>query len=229
MKRAMRLRATTVLSRGLGGIAVALLALIPVGPSSITAVQSAAQPQIDLPTIPDPVPVSLEASSTALVLADFASVGCAQEPGCAPLIAPLAELLGRARAAGVRVVYTSYAAPAADELEGLPQLRPLSSEPFIARASGAANWAGVDGILADYRVKTLILTGFVANNVVMYGASILGRFGYTIVVPEDGIGARSDFDLFLAKYQMLYLGNPTNEPLRPNAVTLSRTDLISFD
>lgn len=78
-------------------------------------------------------------------------------------------------------------------------------------------------------MRSVILAAFVANNVVMYGARDLARYGYTIVVPEDGIGARSDFDLFLAKYQLLYLGNPTNVPLRPNAVTLSRTDLITLE
>ena len=87
----------------------------------------------------------------------------------------------------------------------------------------------MDEVLRARQATTLVFTGFVANNVVMYGARDLARSGYAIVVPEDGTGARSELDLFLAKYQMLSLGNPTNEPLRANAVTLSRADLISFE
>ena len=51
-----------------------------------------------------------------------------------------------------------------------------------------------------------------------------------VSVPADGTSAARDYDVAIGQYQMLTQlnSNPTNEPLRPSAVTLSRTNLITF-
>jgi len=76
-----------------------------------------------------------------------------------------------------------------------------------------------------------VIVGSAANGAVLYTAFGANLRGYTVVVAVDGISSGPDFDTFLAEYQLLNqpgFANPTNEQLRPNAVTLSRSDLISF-
>ena len=51
--------------------------------------------------------------------------------------------------------------------------------------------------------------------------------GYTVAVAEDGISADTDFQVFYARYHLL-LQNLDNTPLRSRAVTLTRTDLVTF-
>jgi hypothetical protein len=54
--------------------------------------------------------------------------------------------------------------------------------------------------------------------------------GYTVVVPIDATSDATDYEIFIGKYQILNQNsaNATNEPLKPRASTLSRSDLIKF-
>ena len=53
---------------------------------------------------------------------------------------------------------------------------------------------------------------------------------YTVVIPVDTTTAATEYETTLGFYQILNqgMGNLTNEPLKPNAPTLSRTDMITF-
>lgn len=52
----------------------------------------------------------------------------------------------------------------------------------------------------------------------------------TSVVAEDATSATNDYDVAIGRYQLLTQlnGNAKNEPLKKGAVTLSRSDLITF-
>jgi hypothetical protein len=49
-------------------------------------------------------------------------------------------------------------------------------------------------------------------------------------VPVDATSDATDYEIVIGKYQLLNQSsaNATNEPLKPRASTLSRTDLINF-
>ena len=53
---------------------------------------------------------------------------------------------------------------------------------------------------------------------------------YSVVIPVDTTTAGTDYETTLGFYQILNQGNGnlTNEPLKLNAPTLSRTDMITF-
>jgi hypothetical protein len=53
---------------------------------------------------------------------------------------------------------------------------------------------------------------------------------YTVVIPMDTTSAGSDFETIIGFYNVLNSGNANlgNQPLKAGAVTLSRTDMISF-
>jgi hypothetical protein len=54
--------------------------------------------------------------------------------------------------------------------------------------------------------------------------------GYTVVIPVDTTAASTDYETAIGFYQILNQGNGnlTNQPLKPKAPTLSRTDNITF-
>ena len=53
---------------------------------------------------------------------------------------------------------------------------------------------------------------------------------YTVVVPIDTTSAGSSYETTIGFYNVLNSGNANlaNEPLKPKAVTLTRTDMITF-
>jgi hypothetical protein len=53
---------------------------------------------------------------------------------------------------------------------------------------------------------------------------------YAVVIPVDTTTAATDYKTAIGFYQILNQGNGnlTNEPLKPKAPTLSRTDMITF-
>jgi hypothetical protein len=53
---------------------------------------------------------------------------------------------------------------------------------------------------------------------------------YTVVIPVDTTTAASDYETTIGFYNVLNSGNANlaNEPLKKNATTLTRTDLITF-
>jgi hypothetical protein len=53
---------------------------------------------------------------------------------------------------------------------------------------------------------------------------------YTVVIPRDASRAGPDYEEAIGIFQILNQSNANagNEPLKPKASTLSRTDMISF-
>ena len=71
-----------------------------------------------------------------------------------------------------------------------------------------------------------------SNGIVIevHTASFRAVRGYTVVVPTDASLAATDYEVAIGQFQILNQNsaNATNEPLKSNASTLSRTDLIAF-
>jgi nicotinamidase-related amidase len=181
----------------------------------------------EAPAIPEPVAVELDASTTAYLVLDMVDAICGTQQMCPTTVPAVADLLGRARAAGVLVVYStgrSGGTPMAG-LESQP------GEPSVAGPADKFYGSDLDEILASHGISTVVLVGVTANGAPMYttfGASVRG---YTSVVAQDGISSDDPFGLVVARWQLLNqpgFNNPTNAPLMEGRPTLSRTDLITF-
>ena len=182
---------------------------------------------IQLPDIPPAVPVTLDAQNTAFLVLDLIDGICSSRPGCLATLPSVANLLAKARAANVLVVYSTGRSPATI----LAPVAPLGDEPVVRASADKFFQTDLEQILANAGIETVVLVGVAANGAPMYTAFGANSRGYTAVVAEDGISSGNDFDVWLARYQLLNepgFANPTNTPLQPNAVTLSRTDLITF-
>src|SRR4051794_25894151 len=90
-----------------------------------TAVPSLAQ--VEIPPIPDPVPVTLNADTTALIISDFMQQNCPNTPSCVAAMSPMGTFLERARAAGVLLLYTTGPGGLATS-PWMPEVTPLPSE-----------------------------------------------------------------------------------------------------
>jgi nicotinamidase-related amidase len=205
--------------RGLAalGLAAGLLA--------VAAVPASAQ---QVPASPDPVAVSLDHTKTAVVINDVVDQTCKPQPKCVDGMVPhIATLLANARAAGAYVVYT--VPPSGSPV--LPQVAPAKDDPvLIGQGQDRFFNTNLDYVLKSHGVNTIVLVGWREDGSVLY-TSVGGTLrGYTVVVADDGVSAAQDYDVAIGRFMMLtqLSANANNQPLKPNAVTLSRSDLISF-
>jgi nicotinamidase-related amidase len=88
----------------------------------------------------------------------------------------------------------------------------------------------LDKALKAKGITTLVLTGWKISGSVTYTSVGATLRGYTVVVPVDATSDATDYEIVIGKHQILNQNsaNAANEPLKPRASTLSRTDLITF-
>lgn len=180
-----------------------------------------------LPPAPRLVPVTLDPAATALVVLDITQQTCSPQPNCTRMVPRIASLLVSARDAGVLVVYSTPAT----QPPILPEVAPEQGDPIVAGLAQDRFFdTPLDEILRTRGISQVILVGWRENGSVLYTAVGAAIRTYTVVVADDGTSAAQDYDVAVGRYQLLTQlnANPTNEPLRQAAVTLSRTDLISF-
>lgn len=180
-----------------------------------------------IPPTPDPVAVTLDPGSTAIIVNDVTEQQCLPQPTCTGTMVPaLVSLLARARAAGVLVIFSTPGSPLLPELgqePGEPLIPGFGQDRFFSTA--------MDDTLRARGITTVIIAGWRSNGSVLYTAFAAGIRRYTVVVPVDATSAGTETADAIGRYQLLDQlgGNTSNQPLVPNRVTLSRTDLISFE
>lgn len=184
---------------------------------------------LQMPSPPEPVPVVLDPTTTALLAFDITEYISERQPQCKQQLAPaVAALLARARKAGVTVAYGTRAA---NMSTWLPEVAPAPGDIKIEnQAQDRFYNTDLEKILKAKGITTLILTGWKISGSVTYTSVGATLRGYTVVVPIDTTSDATDYEIFIGKYQILNQNsaNATNEPLKSKASTLSRTDLMTF-
>ena len=156
----MTLIRTVLLTSGLvltvyGGAAVAQSSA-PGGSSSAAA--SRPLLTLQMPALPDPVPVVLKPATTALLVSDMVDPTCKAQPKCTGVMVPaIASLLAQARKAGVLVVYSTRAPTVS---KWLPEVAPAPGDPVITSyAQDRFYNTALDNTLKAKGITTVILTG----------------------------------------------------------------------
>lgn len=191
---------------------------------------AAATSAFTIPSIPAPVPVALDAKTTALLILDISTAICQPNPDCIKTVPSIASLLNKARAAKVPVIYSSTVNPAGPP-PMLPAIAPQADEPIVLSRANKFTGTSLEEVLRLRNARTLVVAGSSANGAVLYTSFHANSRGFTVVVPEDGISSAVPVNTQLAKYQLLNqpgFMNPDNTPLVDQRVTLSRSDLITF-
>jgi nicotinamidase-related amidase len=184
---------------------------------------------LQMPALPGPVSVRLKPATTALFVSDMIDPTCKSQPKCTGIMAPaIASLLAQARKAGVLVVYSTQAARMSN---WLPEVAPAAGDPRIeSHGQDRFYESDLDKTLKAKGITTVILTGWKISGSVLYTSVGATLRDYTVVIPVDASTDATDYETAIGIFQILHQNsaNATNEPLKPKASTLSRTDLISF-
>ena len=182
--------------------------------------------EITGPNRPEPENVSLDAARTAVVVLDLNARCHDPEEVCSQLMEPLGAFLERARDASVPVVFTvslhfkgtpmgEVAAPLGRR-DNEPLLHPDAFDKF---AGGE-----LQAILSANNVENLIAVGSLTNVAVLYTSTSAARVHrYNVVIPLDGVNAKSTYEHEYAIHQLSILPAGAGDLMR-----FTRLDMIEF-
>jgi nicotinamidase-related amidase len=171
-------------------------------------------------------PIFVNIKNSALLVLECSSHLNDPENFAAPLIPGISKLLGRARAAGILIVYTLpfpwKGQPHGQVFSGFKR---RMCEPLLF-PHGFDKFGGgeLQSLLNLYGINTLIITGVKANMAVLYTATrAVTEFNYDIIIPIDGISATTDYEKEYTLYQFrAYPGGFTQRFI------FTELDLINF-
>ena len=211
-----------------------LLQLFALAAVLVCAKPSLAQTIIDewqgikAPPAPELKTVALDPKTTALLVMDLVKQTCNNErrPRCVASIPKVEKLIAEARAHGVMVIYTTV--PSVPIADTLPAVAPKGNEPIVAafvdKFMLGNQDTGLEKMLKDKGITSVITIGTAANGAVLYTASAAALRGFNVIVPVDGMSGDGQ-NTFIEQY-VAY--NMTSAPVVSPKITLTRIDMIKF-
>lgn len=184
---------------------------------------------LQMPATPEPARVTLNPRTTALIVLDYVEDICNAQPSCRGKMLPaMTPFMERARKAGLTVAYGTRQ-PNMDHW--LKEVAPTANDIKIINVAQDRFYnTDLDRQLKAKGINTLIIVGWKISGSVTYTSVGAMARDYTVVIPVDTTSAASDYETAIGFYNVQNSGNANlaNEPLKKGAVTLSRTDLITF-
>ena len=184
---------------------------------------------VQMPATPDPTRVTLDPKTTALVVLDYVEDICNSQASCKTKMLPaMTPFMERVRKAGLTVAYGTRAQ---NMTKWLKEVAPTSGDiKIVNTAQDRFYGTDLDKELKAKGIKTLVMVGWKISGSVTYTSVGAMAHDYTVVIPMDTTSAGSDYETTIGFYNVLNSGNANlaNQPLKPKAVTLSRTDMIAF-
>lgn len=184
---------------------------------------------LQMPATADPARVSLDPRTTALIVLDYVEPICNAQPSCREKMLPaMTPFMERVRKAGLTIAYGTRAQ---NMSKWLKEVAPGPNDVKIVNTAQDRFYnTDLDKALKAKGITTLIMVGWKISGSVTYTSVGAMVHGYTVVIPVDTTSAASDYETAIGFYNVLNSGtaNLANQPLMPKAVTLSRTDMITF-
>ena len=184
---------------------------------------------LQMPATPEPARVTLDPKTTALMVLDYVEDICNSQPSCKGQMLPaMTPFMERVRKAGLVVAYGTREQ---NMTKWLKEVAPASGDIKIVNTAQDRFYnTDLDKALKAKGIKTLIMVGWKISGSVQYTSVGAMAHDYTVVIPVDTTSAGSDYETTIGFYNVLNSGNANlpNQPLKPNAVTLTRTDMITF-
>ncbi len=211
------------------GLALALLGGAAPDAQAAAAGAGGKMMTLQMPVPPEPARVTLDPKTTALIVLDYVEEICAAQVKCRTQMLPaMTPFMQRVRRTGLTVVYGTREPNMAHWLK---EVAPAASDIKIINAAQDRFYnTDLDRQLKAKGIKTLIMVGWKISGSVTYTSVGAMARDYTVVIPMDTTAAASDYEQTIGFYNVLNSGNANlpNQPLKPNSVTLTRTDLIMF-
>jgi nicotinamidase-related amidase len=160
------------------------------------------------PKNPEPMRIEVDRRTTAILVLDL-SARC-EDPKltCHALLPGVAGFLEKARAAGILVVFSVSASQRGTPMEKVARpLQRREDEPVIyPDGFDKFTGEGLQRILEPRGIKTVIITGSATNVAVLYTATAAARIHrYEVIVPVDGVNARTQYAHDYSLYQLSVL------------------------
>ena len=175
---------------------------------------------VKAPPPPALKPVTVDPSTTALLMLDFMNQNCGKRPRCIATLPAMKKLLGEARAHKVLVVYSIIANTTTADV--MPDVAPLAAEPHVQSGPNKFRNTELEKILKDKGITTLIVTGTAANGAVLSTAIGATLRGFTVIAPVDGLSSVEAFADLSTVYTF------TTAPALVGKSTLTRSGMIKF-
>ena len=209
--------------------------LLPLAAFLLYAAPAPAQTIIDewssvkAPPAPELKPVTVDPKTTALLVMDFVKQTCNNEkrPRCVASIPKVEKLLTEARPKGASVIWTTV--PPTPITDTVPALVPASNEPvvvaWIDKFTLGNKDTGLEKILKDKGITTVIAVGTAAHGAVLYTSTAAALRGFNVVVPVDGMSGEGGLAAYTEQAVAFIL---THAPAASPKITLTRIDMIKF-
>jgi nicotinamidase-related amidase len=177
--------------------------------------------------------VTLDPKTTALLVIDIIKQTCNMErrPRCVAMIPKVQKLLAQARAKDVFVVYALFPSPSPATFPNpkisdyVPELAPKGNEPvvtaFVDKFQLAGKDTGLEKLLKDKGIKTLVPVGVASHNGVLFTSVMAALRGFNVVVPVDGMAGNNAYEDQLTAYTL------TSSIVYK--VTLTSIDMLKFE
>ena len=181
---------------------------------------------VKLPPVPELKPVTVEPTTTALLVLDFMKNNCGARPRCVATVPAVKKLIDAARANGMMIAYnlTGQNPKSEDMID--QSLAPRAGEHLIKNGRGANKWynSDLEDALKAKGIRTVIITGTSAQGAVAGSTQGATERGFKAIVPVDGMSAE---DAYNEQYAAWHLAKGGPVALVEN-VTVTRSDLIKF-
>ena len=183
---------------------------------------------VKAPPPPQLKEVTADPKTTALLVMDLVKQTCNNErrPRCVASIPKIEKLLAEARTKGAMVIYTTV--PPTPIADTLPAIAPKSNEPVVTawvdKFTLVNQDTGLEKMLKDKGITTVIAVGTAANGAVLYTSSAAALRGFNVIVPVDGMSGDGQ-NTYIEQYVAF---NLTSAPVVSPKVTLTRIDIIKF-
>jgi len=210
-------------------LAVAALAAVLVYVAPATAQTIVDQwSSVKVPPPPELKPVTLDPKTTAILVMDFVKQTCNNErrPRCVASIPKIEKLIAAARAQGVMLISTTV--PPVPIADTLPAVAPKGNDPvvvaFVDKFILGDKDTGLEKMLKDKGITTLVAVGTAAHGAVLYTASAAASRGFNVIVPVDGMSG--DGQVLYDEQAVAFI--LTHAPGISSKITLTRIDMIKF-
>lgn len=155
-----------------------------------------------------PQPLKLSPATTAVVVLDLNKSSYDPKHPSYSLFEPAKAFLERARSASIPIVFTVvvWEKDTPDGAVAEPLARRVSEPVLYPNGYDKFVDGDLQTLLQRWRAKNLVFLGGSANFALLYTATTAVRtYGYWVVIPVDGIYARSTYEMEYSLYQFTVL------------------------